>query len=453
MNIVPVNTYNKVFESNEKDVMDEVFIASDSKKRYGLTESSIRANKLFVTPDVTTHVVSTMGDGFYTLNDRDIALPIRKNVSMIEFGKENFSNKIMSESQGKGIYIIERYNIYDTYAVDVDALLAYYTTISNITKETIDELNHKLKYCNISSYATIRFVTYISERDIKYYNNVYAPGPNLVISRGLPDKDVYHPRSRRYNNKAINEIVKELKNHDTAITIDIIDNNNPNKPYYMKVGSRVCRVMSRTNELKTSGVEMAIKINNYIEDSITCHPLDDIESLGIYKSETSAMCDGDINEAMDIAKLNLEKEKIDGLRIKNKIENKKVDNEELKLINAKQTIHNDSINIINDSVNLDISKQKLIQENIKTEYTAEREYRKDGMDYLKMKHDKKKLDADMKMMELTNKVAVIKALSDIKASSINMDIAGTKLEIEKTKKDTSDINNIVGVVKSLTSIF
>lgn len=378
---VPIHENGRSFESSEQRFDDEVFVTN--KISYGCNDSNILRNEYFNNPDYTRHIFSNMGTNLYALDERNIALPIRNFNDISEFGMKYLREKDRNNSHSQGVYIVERYIISDTYGVDIESLLRYYTMISDLDKLTIDEVRSKINTCNSSNHVVMRVITYIPKSDINKYTYVYSPKCNLCIVKGVPKENVSHPKAvmLRYNSDVMQVMDDD---HSTTISIDIVDSNNPYKPYYMVVGNNVQRLISNPSSTRPNGARITMKKDGVIMNDRSDYGIAELNSIGIYDNEDKALHQGDMESLLTKKRLELEDTKLELNKRKIVVENNKVKlsydqmehdryiskiDKEIKLLAYKTTVFKADFEYNSALLNMEretiLYKQKLQQEDYK----------------------------------------------------------------------------------------
>jgi len=329
--LTPVSDTNRVFEAPEEQYSDAIFKVK--KLNNGYIDDNIAKNKHYARPDYTRHVFSTMGNNVYTVDNRNIVLPIRQYNDVTSFGLNYLSKEDVDDNHGAGIYIVERYSIYDVTAVDTVGLVDYYRTLSDLSSLTVSEIESKIHNCTESNNIVIRIITYVPKKELDYYKYLYIPNNDLIITKGVPTNIIKHPKSD-LNIETIKR--KNILNdeHPTTISIDIVDNDNPYKAYYMPIGSSIQRLISTPSKTKPSGVKVILKKDGEVLSDRTSYTIDELDMLGIYDNESAAKYNGDIKLQMEDTKLNIATSKVIIEENKVKLSETQLNNEEFKRMHA-----------------------------------------------------------------------------------------------------------------------
>lgn len=325
--MIPVSDLNRSFEDKEHTNLDSIFV---TKKINGMfTDDSITKSKHYGNQDYTRHVFSNMGKNLFSMDERNIPIPIREYEDITQFGMKYLSKEDIDENEAQGVYIVERYNIYDIIGIDVRGLLEYYYTMSDLTKETVMHVEDQIYRCTPGTRVTMRVITYIPKKDIDYYRYVYSPVCNLSIVKGTPHSKVSHPRADYiYDNVTKHKILKE--DHSTTISLDIVDNDNIHKPYYMNIGNKTQRIISTPSNVKPNGLNILVKKDNEVLNDKSNYELRELHNIGIYDREDLAKYNGDNKGLMEDKNMNLLDRKIDLEHNKLNLGNKQLENEEFK---------------------------------------------------------------------------------------------------------------------------
>lgn len=280
----------RVFESHETLRDDEIFPV----RQIGtIVSNRIENNEIFNDPDYTMHVVSNMRSGVFAVDKRNIVVPIREYGDITSFGRENLSDHDKDFSKYQGVYIIERYVLHNADKCDIEALVKYYKENASLSQESCDNLYNDIRqqHHHNGKTAVIRFVTFVSKKDIDYYKYVQVKNVGLCIVKGMPMRNFIHPSS------IITHIKKpRLEDDDsmeTCIVIDIVDNKNHYKPYYMTIGNSVERIFSRPDSEESDGAVFVFKKNGSLIDDERKYNPDEYHSIGIYENEDAAIYKGD----------------------------------------------------------------------------------------------------------------------------------------------------------------
>lgn len=281
-----------VFESDETTFNDEIFV-----ERF----KDINQNKIYKKPDYTRHYVKNVDRPLFLLDKRNVLMPIRHDNNMFMVGRTILSDDDIKKTNGCGVYIIERYIINDKSTVSVNALVDYYNHLSTITEITKGLVTKTIVENRTN--LVIRIVTFIPEKDINFFNNVFIPNTELCITTELPKHDnlpkLVNPKSMEYIRS------KEENNEDNvnAIEIDIVDNNLYSTSYFINVGGSVERFITHRDVNKQDSATITISKRGVAKKEIRVINPDDYVDHGIFKTYHEAEASGDVKGTVDKIKL------------------------------------------------------------------------------------------------------------------------------------------------------
>lgn len=319
VSFITIEEEGRVFESLEQNMYDEIFV--DDTFFSTIESGKIYNNKKYNNPDYTRHVLSYMCNDVYFMDEKNIPLPVSNvnNISM--FVNNNLSDIDKELDRGAGVYIIERYIINNYSGLNINYLIEHYYNTCKIDIETLKDISNKLNKSTPEQNAVIRFVTYIPNMELYKYKYVYSESTNLCIFKGLPDVNIKHPKSKLIlDAKKIRNIKEE--NASTHISLDIIDNNNHHKPYYIQIGKNIERILSHPSDVNKDGCILTIKKNKNIIESNE-YKLEDLKKIGIFENEDDVRFDNNIENKIKLKRLELEDKKLLITDKKVIIENKK----------------------------------------------------------------------------------------------------------------------------------
>lgn len=401
---IGISNKDRYFESTEVSHDDEVF---SSDVFYNSNSfNNISENELYHRPDYTKHVVSTMGKGLTVLNERNIALPIRESSNMDLLGLNRCNEEDRDKSGGRGVYVIERFLIHDILGVDVEELVKYYSNITNFSSNTLKNVRSNIFNCTPNSPVVIRLVTFIPEHDIEEYKYVYSSTTNLAIINGSPNNHTVHPDSYLMREKKSKDVLNDL-DHPTVIILEVIDNDNPHKPYFINVGDEPYRILSTMSTTKPNGANIKIKLNDKIKRDVSVIDKKDFSNVGIYDTLDEAVIKGDVDKIITMKKLNQEDKKL--LQ-----EDKKLNQEDNKL---------------------KISVMKLKQEALVLEYNK-----------IKLTHDKYALNIDKELKKITYKNTLVKFRFDYINHQLTLDREAMLFEQKMLQEEQKNIGSTISLL-------
>lgn len=318
---IPLDESAKSFPVVETKIKDIIFDACGVIGSY--YSESIENDPYFRRPEYERYVFSSRCEGVYFMDERNIPLPIYHH-NTIDTNLRNHlnNNEAYKENKGAGIYVVERYIIKIREGKNYNDIIRAYTSMDAIVDvDSRDELAKYLRSTTPTE-GVYRVVTYIPNSDINYQKYIYSKNCNLCFIKGLPGKDAMHPKSiDRQEIEKVKDI--DYSEHTNLISLDIIDNMNPHKPYYVNIANKVHKLFSHTNNIREDGCEMIIKTNNEICGNYK-YKLNEFEANGIYDSEDKAKYMTDIDGIIKHMKLENETKKLTITDKKNIIEDNKV---------------------------------------------------------------------------------------------------------------------------------
>jgi len=142
---------------------------------------------------------------------------------------------------------------------------------------------------NATSSWEVTFIYIIKHTDIMSVKSMYLPDIGIQVLSSIPhyQSDVFHPL---YHHGAvfISEQMR-TKLQDTMFSVKVIDNTSKeNTPYYAKVGGVVYELLSKHSSLDEDGVYLTIIPPNQIYFNTQFVPLEDINSVGVYRDKIDA---------------------------------------------------------------------------------------------------------------------------------------------------------------------
>lgn len=272
-------------------------------------------------------------------------------------------------------------------------------------------------------------------KDINYYKYVFVPNNNLMIVKGTPKANNKHPNSDLHvKHKRISKIKRNVD--PLTVSIEIIDNKNNYKPYYLLIGNNVERVISNPSKVKSDSASIVISKDGDIISENKVERMEDFDSLGIYANEDMAIYKGDVKSKMQDDNIKLSSKKLELEESKLKI------NEDKVIISSKQVIQED--------VRLDNERSKMVIDNEMNLSKLELERFK-----LNNAYDMALLDMDNK--EIGMKQNAIKFNNDLALSNLahnrDVEMFNLKSHNEKVKNDVSLLNGAIGLGKTIIGLF
>lgn len=285
--------------------------------------TSIENDPYFKKPDYERYVFSSNCEGVYFMDERNIPLPIYHHSTIDKSLRNHLSNNVAyKENNGAGIYVVERYIIKIKEGKNYNDIIKAYTSMDAIVDvESRDELAKYLRSTTPTE-GVYRVVTYIPNSEMNYHKYIYSKHCNLCFIKGLPGKEALHPKSiERQKLEKVKDI--DYSEHTNLISLDIIDNKNPHKAYYVNISNKVHKLFSHINNTREDGCEMIIKTNDEISGEYK-YKLNEFEENGIYDSEDKAKYMTDTDGILKHMKMENETKKLNITDKKNIIEDSKV---------------------------------------------------------------------------------------------------------------------------------
>jgi hypothetical protein len=280
-------------------------------------QGQITTDRMASSPDITTHVFSTMGDNLYQVTRDGIILPIKVNNIAKYINKQSLSQEYYKEYGDEGVYIIKSFLLYDASPETLKKMISYYLDTHSSTEVTFDSirshLNDYLLDNNRSRILTLRIIKFVSKRVLLNHKNVYVEDLGTTLSVGMPT-----------TKHTINEIDKT---ESAIIDINIIDNMSKNKIYYLMVGNEAVAVPSKQSNTKSCGCTMKVYTNGY-EVKNNEVGLEKLNDLGIYSTVDEALYNGDVKNKIEHLKGLQKNEKLEQARVNTTVAYNKMDHTE-----------------------------------------------------------------------------------------------------------------------------
>lgn len=303
-----------VFYNASQDVDDLIF-RTMSKKQRGVGDNLIATNdKDYKNPDRALYVFSNMADNnLSVIHNNNMVTGVRnkRGLNSVDLHNEitQRTQRTSSYTSCTGVYVVETYTIYNDGSANLDRILKYYTNSLSIEypKDVIDnilkELHNKITVNRYSPVIELRIVIFIPDYEINRVGYMYIPGANIVIAKGNID-NVAHPNSRAYKDRG-----KHNNNIGTTnINIELVDNDMVS--YYFKIGDEVIKLFSDKNSEREQGGYIEIRRGDSVIKS-TKLKLEELNTIGLYKSYDDANASGDIKAKVELEKLSYEYSKLE----------------------------------------------------------------------------------------------------------------------------------------------
>ena len=236
--------------NQEKELEDGIF-----KHPTNITSNNINHNIY----DYTVQCFNSRpNDIAYALHQNNMITNIRNEPGIESFGHNHNIGKNDNESY-HGIYIIENYVIHRRSANNAINIINYIKNTTNIDISD-NEKENLIKHVNRSNgtaeHIKIRIVSVLPENILNKYLSTYIKRHNLVITKHNPintNSDMLiHPLSILAEKMNIEDAAISYI-EDNIVSISIVNNDNHNKPYFIKIGDNVVRIMSKKDNTNPSG--------------------------------------------------------------------------------------------------------------------------------------------------------------------------------------------------------
>lgn len=268
----------------------------------------IEDTRFFKYPDITTHVFSSINSEFYLVDNRNIPIPIRYSDDMLSWAIEQ---KVYGKSS-QGVYVIRRTVLHNPNNIsDLDVYLDYVYRMSEISDEYKIYIRDRIKRANPSSPVVIREVVFILKKLLDEHGAIYDKDNDIVITSGRPSHSLVHPKSRRAE-ETMREMDLKDKDGELLISLDIVDNDNPFRDYFIQIGNEVYRMRSMPKRTEVNGATFMVRKNgNVIENEVL--ELSEMHTCGIHHSKEEAIFRSDVSKQLEhkklaLAEMNLEHE-------------------------------------------------------------------------------------------------------------------------------------------------
>ena len=227
-------------------------------------------------PSYTRHIFSTLKNTKLYVYDAKIGVVTPATIKP----------RIATRMYGQGVYIIDTYYITGTAEQVADTLRYYANTAGVIISDEITN--------DISSSIQDDVITKRHNSDKRCLFRVvhYVPTSDIMDNKCVPThiKDVYLIKN-------VNDIPvlalgsnNELDASDSGefrLVVDIVDNNNPNKKYYINVGENVYGVTSKQSPHRQNSATITV-LQNGTPDIKKC-PLSELATVGVYSTHDAAI--------------------------------------------------------------------------------------------------------------------------------------------------------------------
>lgn len=398
--------------------------------------------------DMTRVLISNMGKGVLAINREGNISAIRDlTVSQLTLGNTEW----MSKLDKKGIYVLDTYKIYSNALtingtkMQTDDYMGYvcddeksrlHPDIKIKFKEIIKPLEkHYKKYVDFG-YSILKF---IPEHTIKEHQYVYDKKTDLLFCNNFIEDDLRHPIDLYEKHS------KKINKERNKLQIEII-NNDELCCYYIKIGNEVNKIISTKSAIEHNQIRFIKHINDLaVIDKIV--PLEEAESLGLYKTRNEAANNGDANYLIKQKEKELEQQKLDFEAFKLNT-NKEI--EELKL---KNVITTNDHNIKKQNLELDIMVRKFNFDMKKDEFKFDMEKSKAEID---RKYQIDKYEIEMAMIVKKYMSEIMKINFEKEKQNYDLETLERKAEAEHRKNmfDTGNnvLNTTANVIKNILTL-
>ena len=441
----------------------------------GKSISSVRKeNEMYKTNDYTLSAFSTMGKGLKLVHRNNIATAIRTYEEVRHLAK-----RMNNDNSHRGVMLVEKFTLNIYSKVELYDILKGYMDDPDILFSVSDLDKYLEEYDDLrvsSSYrlpVTIRYGSFVPEKQIVDNGSLYIKEYDIVVTSNDYKHLPKHPYSKSSNRMSHIERVAALPSN--IVTIDITDNSVPkehselgtsigyvSKSYFINIGGNVHKLLATADGCEPDGCSIAVKTQFSENPSvITVNNLEDLPSIGIYKTHEEAQYSGDTKLKLEEMKVNNEAIKLQNelTRLKHDMdrleEENNLANENIKLLSTKY--ENEKMRLAYETSKLEVEKlkleyeakmykrkmvsdfvmtvykltgQRLEQSKFERERVQSNERHERDMEMSKIKHDR-----DMEMVETKFVYDTVrsedKAETDMMKTMLDMELTDSKFEHEE----------------------
>lgn len=316
---------------DERETDDFIFSDSNSQTPYHHINTMINDTN-YQRPDRSQYIFSNMGAGLNTIHSNNMITPIRVKHSLDNYPSGLLlANELGYKSIKRGIIVVDYFNIFNDVHTNMESIVKYYTTTSNLAYD--DKVNTAIVNKIIQKKGryypekiSVRVVTFIPEDVLNDYGYVFLPASDITIAKFGLDNTTVNPNSNTYKKRMSSEII----NNRNVIVIDIVDNESTN-PYFIRIGNDTHRIFPSKDPNKQNGASLLLRKNDAIVKSVDCTLTDVSNQIGLYRTEKEVLTNGNLALLNENSKIEIEGKKIE-------LEHAKINHEHVKL-GVDQDIH------------------------------------------------------------------------------------------------------------------
>lgn len=347
----------------------------------------------YINPDYKKYYFSTFDSNTKVVYKNGMVSPIKQHPNLRGYlGEERLKKMFGNKGYTRGVLIVEYFNIIGTSNIaQAENIINHYLYNENIiyndeTKLAIRETLLANKTKRGYNDTKIRIISFIPEDQIKNNQSVYHIDTDSMIIYGNVNEHHIHPKGKKF----VNEKKPDLKIDTNIVMVDIIDDTV--KPYFIKIGNTVEKVLSRTSTTKSNRVKVNIMRRGVVVKTHKSY-IKDMKELGIYTSQEECEINGDIKTELEKEKINVTKAQLE------------VDKNNLLMSSFTSVYKNDSDIKLQDS-KLSFAKFDLHKK--KTEHNF-------NMEAMIVKHsvEMDKLNVDLKKSQLDSTTKAIGSMSQL----------------------------------------
>lgn len=314
----------------------------------------IEGDKDYGTPDKKQYVFSTMENPTYVMYSNGFASEIRYKPELL---RQRCLIDFLTGSKddlGRGIFIVEYFTYYRSCSAEKEftrTIVERFNTLNFTCERTngdriasaLYNIGHMTKgalYNN--AMVTFRIITYIPEKIVYEKRRIYHPDSGLLVGFGPISERTQHP----CNDSFTEEFKKLYCDGQNFVEIEVIDNHS-NEEYWIKIGNNLFKLDPTRNTDRAEAGHIDFHVNNATIAKYKSTSLDDLQTLGIYKSKQEAEAEGNLEFKLKILEMENKQQAIENERIRLEQEVKKLQNdkERLEVEKAKLSLDRYKINI------------------------------------------------------------------------------------------------------------
>lgn len=342
---------------NEFDLKNDSIYTEDYSSNFNIENSSLNDTD-YGREDYSLSVFNTTLHDFRFCLQNGVPLPIRQKNKLRTIQYEMTGDKKYMTSGG--VTVVENFYIRNLPNDKVDSILNYIEKmkIELANRSIVSDKNLKIFLNTVESdiknknylgnnHYSIRLLTHVDSDYLISHKRLFLTKCNLVLFAGQPDVITPHPLTNEFKR---NTAYEELTKHDVSelISIEIINNENPGKNYYINMLNDVVKIQSKVSNVLPSQVTILHKR----DDNMICNSLsnlEDIEQFNVFDTQEGAIANGSPEHMIKLRELENNKSTLD------------IKKEQLKYDNIKLKFDYHSLGIASrlETVKLDANLNKL----------------------------------------------------------------------------------------------